>query len=74
MDLILFGHQFRRYVEHLFHCEIFCILDGMPLSEKFFTMNTADYNGKDMNIPHITECFSPSSVTFIGDRFCFFRT
>ena len=23
IDLILFGHQFGRYVEHLFHCEIF---------------------------------------------------
>ena len=30
IDLILFGHQFRKNVEHLFHCEIFCILDGMP--------------------------------------------
>ena len=30
-DLILFGHQFRRYVEHLFHCEVFGILDGMPI-------------------------------------------
>ena len=30
IDLIwLFGHQFLRYVEHLFHCEIFWILDGM---------------------------------------------
>ena len=26
----LFGHQFRKCVAHLFHCEIFCILDGMP--------------------------------------------
>ena len=32
IDLIwLFGHQFLRYVEHLFHCEIFWILDGMPI-------------------------------------------
>ena len=31
VDLILFGNQFCRYVEHLFHCEIFCILDGMPI-------------------------------------------
>ena len=29
-DLILLRHQSCRYVEHLFHCEIFCILDGMP--------------------------------------------
>ena len=27
-----------------------------------------------MNIPHITECFSSFSVTFIEDRFCLFRT
>ena len=27
-----------------------------------------------MIILHITECFSPSSVTFIEDRFCLFRT
>ena len=25
------GHQLFRYVEHLFHCEIFCIFDGMPI-------------------------------------------
>ena len=32
IDLIwLFGYQFLRYVEHLFHCEIFCIFDGMPI-------------------------------------------
>ena len=31
IDLILFGYQFLRYVEHLFHCEIFCVLDGMPI-------------------------------------------
>ena len=29
LDLILFGHQICRYVEHLFHCEIFSVLDGM---------------------------------------------
>ena len=29
MDLISFGHQYCGYVEHLFHCEIFRILDGM---------------------------------------------
>ena len=27
----LFGYQFLRYVEHLFHCEIFCIFDGMEI-------------------------------------------
>ena len=27
-----------------------------------------------MNIPHIIECFSPSSVTSMEDRFCLFRT
>ena len=32
IDLIwLFGYQFFRFVEHLFHCEIFCIFDGMPI-------------------------------------------
>ena len=35
-------------------------------------MNTDDSNVED--IPHITECFSPSSVTIIEDRFCLFRT
>ena len=31
-DLIwLFGYQFLRYVEHPFHCEIFCLFDGMPI-------------------------------------------
>ena len=38
------------------------------------TMNTADSNVTDMNIPHITECLSSFSVTFIEDRFCLFRT
>ena len=37
-------------------------------------MNTADSNVTDMNIHHITECFSSFSVTFIEDRFCLFRT
>ena len=36
-------------------------------------MNTADSIVTDMNIPHIIECFSPSSVTF-ENRFCLFRT
>ena len=31
-------------------------------------MNTDDSIVEDMNIPHITECFSQSSVTSIGDR------
>ena len=31
IDLILFRHQFCGYVEHLFHCEIFFTLDGMPI-------------------------------------------
>ena len=32
IDLIwFFGHQFVRYVEHLFHWEIFWILDGMQI-------------------------------------------
>ena len=32
IDLVwLFGYLFLRYVEHLFHCEIFCIFDGMPI-------------------------------------------
>ena len=29
IPLTCIGHQFRRYVEHLLHCEIFRILDGM---------------------------------------------
>ena len=37
-------------------------------------MNTAESNGTDMNIHHITKCFSPFSVTFIEDRLCLFRT
>ena len=32
IDLIwMFGHQFFGYVEHLFHCHIFWILDGIPI-------------------------------------------
>ena len=32
IDLVwLFGCQFLRYIEHLFHCEIFCIVDGMQI-------------------------------------------
>ena len=27
----LLGYQFLRFVEHLFHCEIFCISNGMPM-------------------------------------------
>ena len=37
-------------------------------------MNTVDSNVTDMNIPHIIECFSWFSVTFIEERFCLFRT
>ena len=44
------------------------------VSEQFFPMNTADSNVTDMNMPHITECFSWFSVTFIEDRFCPSRT
>ena len=36
--------------------------------------NIGSSNVTDMNIHHITECFSLSSVTFIVDRFCLFRT
>ena len=74
INLILFGHQFRSYVEHFFHCEIFCILDGMLIVWVIFPMNNADSNVTDMNILHITECFSSFSVTFIEDRFCLHRT
>ena len=31
IDLILFRHQFCRHVEHFFHCEIFCTLDGLTI-------------------------------------------
>ena len=44
------------------------------LSEYFFPLKTDDSNVEDMNFPHITECFSLSSVTFIEDRFYLFRT
>ena len=37
-------------------------------------MNTDDSNVEDMNIHHITECFSLTSVTFIEDRFGLVRT
>ena len=74
MDLVwLFGYQFLRYVEHLFHCEI-CVFDGMPIVWVILPMNTDAFNVEDINIHHITECFSLSSVTFIEDRFCLFRT
>ena len=35
-------------------------------------MNTDDSYVKDMNIQHIIECFSLSSVSFIEDRFLSF--
>ena len=44
------------------------------LSEKFFSMSTADSNVTDMTIHHKIECFSSISVTFIEDCFCLFRT
>ena len=37
-------------------------------------MNTDSCNVEDMNIPHITECSSLSSVASIEDCFCLFRT
>ena len=40
----------------------------------FFTMNKDACNVEDINIHHITECFSLSSATFIEERFCLFRT
>ena len=35
-----------------------------------FLWKTDACNVEDINIPHITECFSSFSVTFIEDRFC----
>ena len=37
-------------------------------------MNTDDSNVENMNTHHMTEYFLLSSVTFIEDRFCLFRT
>ena len=37
-------------------------------------MNPADSIVTDVNILHIIECFSPSSVTLTEDRFCLLRT
>ena len=74
-DLILFRHQFRRYVEH-FCLSVRSVVFTMEwqLFWWFFPINTADSNVTDMNIHHIIVCFSPSSATFIEDRFCLFRT
>ena len=52
----------------------FVFLMECQLSEYFFSMNTNACSVEDMNMLHITECFSLSSVTFIEDRFCLFRT
>ena len=63
-DLIMFRHQFRRYVEHLFECEI-CRVHTMEfwLFWQFFLMNTAYSIVTAINIHQIIECSSPSPVT-----------
>ena len=77
MDLIwLFGYQFRRYVEHLFHCEIFCILDGMPIVWVILLHEHRCLQcwRQKKNILHIIECSSLSFVLSFEDCFCLFRT
>ena len=74
IDLIwLFGHQFFRYVEHLFHCEIFCFWWNANVWV-ILPMDTDACNVEDINIHHITECLSLSFVACIEDCFCLFRT
>ena len=45
----------------------------MTIVQVILPMNTADSMVTDMNIHHIIECFSPSSVTFVEDRFLSFQ-
>ena len=54
-----------RSFEFLMECQ---------LSEYFFPMNTDACSVEDMNIPHITECSSLSSVASTEDCFCHFCT
>ena len=71
IDLILFGHQFRRNVEHLYHCQIFCILDGMPIVWAILHHEYSWFQCyRHEHFPY-HRMFSPSFVTFIEDRFCF---
>ena len=62
-DLILFRHQFRRYVEHLsVRSAVFTMEFWMFW--KFLPMNVADSIVTAINIRQIIECFSPFSETF----------
>ena len=84
IDLTLFTHQFRWCVEHLFHCEIFCILDGMPI---VWVILSNEYRWlqcwRHEHFPYhrmffvVFCCFFWGLVlpcNFIEDRFCLFRT
>ena len=77
MDFVwLFGYQFLRYVEHLFHCKIFCIFDGMPIVWVILLpwIQMLAMKKTYINIHHITECLSLSFVASFEDCFCLFRT
>ena len=69
----LLRHQYCRYVEHLFQCEVSCIRDGMTIVQVFLSHEYCLIPMlQDLNILHIIECFSSFSAIFIKDRFCFF--
>ena len=74
IDLILFGHQFRRYVEHLFHCEMFCILDGMPI---VWVILLHEYRCFQCWRHELSPCYRMFVAVFCcicWGCFCFFRT
>ena len=73
MDLVLFGHQFRMYFEHLFHYEAFCIFDGMSIIWVILSQKTPLIPMlKTWTFVHITKWFSPSFThSFFEDRVCF---
>ena len=62
-----------RFFEHLFHCEIFWILDGMSVVWVIFSINQDAGSVESMNRKQITECFSLFFFT-IHWIFCINRT
>ena len=76
MDLIwLSDYQLFRYVEHLFHREIFCIFDGMHI---VWVILHHEYRcsqcWRHKHSHHVTECLSLSFVASFEDWSNIFRT
>ena len=73
-DLILFRHQFRRYVEHLLQCEICSVHNGILIVLEILTHEYCWFHCySHKTFTQIIEFSSPSLAT-LEILFCLFRT